>query len=154
MLTRVINIYPSLPPPWVQATGLLAAIKQANEVGIAEDAKEMTAAKEALSALGAQSEALLKLEEAVGKADIPGIDAALKECDKMGLGDEEVVVQARDAKKRISKQNKAAAALEASLEGSDKEAIKAALAVSGLAGWLAGWLANRLSSGVYGDATP
>lgn len=41
--------------------------------------------------LGKQSEALLRLEKAVTDADLDGIDAAIKDCEKMGLGDEEVV---------------------------------------------------------------
>jgi hypothetical protein len=41
--------------------------------------------------LGKQSEALLRLEKSVASADLEGIDAAIKECEKMGLGDEEVV---------------------------------------------------------------
>ena len=60
----------------------------------------------------AQSEALLRLEESVKSADLAAIDNAIKDCDKMGLGDEEMVLAARDSKKKISKQNKVAAALE------------------------------------------
>jgi hypothetical protein len=41
--------------------------------------------------LGKQSEVLLRLEKAVASADLEGIDTAIKECEKMGLGDEEVV---------------------------------------------------------------
>jgi len=112
-----------------KAPALLSAINKANELGLTEaDHKEMADAKEALLSLGAQSEALLKLEEAVASANLEKIDAGIKECEKMGLGDEEQIVAARDAKKRIVKQNKAAAALEAAIEAREKGGLKSALA--------------------------
>ena len=116
-----------------KAPGLLSAINKANELGLSADggpgAKEMADAKEALMALGAQSEALLRLEEAVNASDLERIDAGIKECEKMGLGEEEQITAARDAKKRIAKQNKAATALKKAVEGRSREEVKAALVV-------------------------
>lgn len=112
-----------------KATVLLTAITKANELGLTEaDHKEMRDAKEALESLGEQSKALLRLEEAVTKADLEKIDASIRECEKMGLGDEEQIVAARDAKKKIVKQNKAVAALEAAVDKRVKAGIVAALA--------------------------
>lgn len=78
--------------------------------------------------LGKQSEALLRLEKAVSSADLDGIDAAIKECEKMGLGDEEVVQDARNSKKKIVKQNAASKELEEAIDARSREGLRAAYA--------------------------
>lgn len=78
--------------------------------------------------LGKQSEALLRLEKAVATADLDGIDSAIKDCEKMGLGDEEVVQDAKNSKKKIVKQNAASTELEAAIERRSREGLKAAVA--------------------------
>ena len=109
-----------------KATAILTAINKCNELGI--EGKEIDAAKEVLGKLGEQSEALLRLSEALKVADIDAIDEELAALTKMGLGDEEEVLKARDDKKRIVKQNKCAAALGAAIEKRRKEEVKALLA--------------------------
>ena len=97
---------------------LLAALAKAGELGL--EGPIVDAAKEAISKLGAATEALGRLDAAVNACDIPAIEAGIAECEGHGMGDEETVVTARDAKKRINKQNKAAAALEAAIDARER----------------------------------
>lgn len=108
-----------------KAPGLLSALNKVQDLGM--EVPEVELAKEALTKLGAQSEALLKLENAVAAADIPAIDAAIKKVEGMGLGDEEQVVNARQAKVRIVQQNECAAALQAAIGKRDRANIVALL---------------------------
>jgi hypothetical protein len=108
-----------------KATVLLHAINRVNELGL--DGKELELAKEALGKLGAQSEALLRLSEAVNRADIDSIDKEVATLEKMGLSDEDDVKNARDAKKKIVKQNAAADSLRAAIDSRVRDDIQKAL---------------------------
>jgi myosin heavy subunit len=92
-----------------KATTIAAAMSLWNELEL--DGDEMAAAREAMNKLGDQSKALLDLESAINAADVPGIDDAVKRLEKMGLGEEEQVVAAKDAKKKIKRSAECAAAL-------------------------------------------
>ena len=101
---------------------ILAALNKCNELGL--DGPEIDKGKEALSKLGAQSEALLRLSEALKNADLEGIDKELDALEAFGLGDEEEVKKARDDKKRLVKQNKLAEKLKAATADRKKEALQ------------------------------
>ena len=100
---------------------ILTALNACNELGIT--GAEIEKGKEALSKLGAQSEALLRLSEALKAADIEAIDKELEVLDKFGLGDEPEVKKAREDTKKIAKQNKLADKLAAATKERKKDTL-------------------------------
>jgi Myosin head (motor domain)/MyTH4 domain len=108
-----------------KATAIMGALNRCNELGL--EGKEIDSAKEALGKLGAQSEALLRLSDAVNNGDIDGVDKELATLEKMGLGKEPEVEKAREDKKRIVKQNKCAESLKAAMDKGEIDPLTAAL---------------------------
>ena len=113
-----------------RASGLMGAMNRVAELGMDPEPAEMEDARTAMSKLGEQSVALQALQAALNEADIAGIDAAMKKIEKMGLGDDEEVLEAKALKKKLVKQNKAAEALVEATKNRDRDAIKATLAES------------------------
>jgi hypothetical protein len=111
-----------------RASGLMGAMNRVAELGMDPEPAEMEDARVSMSKLGEQSAALQLLQTALNEADIPGIDSAMKKIEKMNLGDEPEVLEAKALKKKLVKQNKAAESMEAATAARDRDALKALLA--------------------------
>jgi myosin heavy subunit len=111
-----------------RASGLMGAMNRVAELGMDPEPAEMEDARVAMGKLGEQSAALQALQNALNEADIDGIDKAMKKIEKMGLGDEPEVVEAKALKKKLVKQNKTAEEMKANISSRNRDALKEQLA--------------------------
>lgn len=104
-----------------RAPAIASALSKYNELGLS--GPELDKAMKAMEKLGDQSKAFMALETAVGSGDLAGIDKAVEELVRMGLQDEEQVVNAVAVKARVQRQNEVAEELTKALEEKNNEKV-------------------------------
>lgn len=106
-----------------RAPAIASAVSKWNELGLT--GPELDEAKKVMEKLGDQSKALMDLENAINNGDIDGIDKAVADLIRMGLKDEEQVVNAVAVKSRVQRQNEIASELTQALETKDNAKVYA-----------------------------